>query len=45
MRAAAKWVQPEDYLIVGSALVDALGPDGRDVDSFQRVARGLSAAA
>jgi tryptophan synthase alpha chain len=34
-----------DGVIVGSALVDALGLDGRNIDSFRRVARGLSAAA
>ncbi len=33
-----------DGVIVASALVDALGPDGRDVDAFGRLVRALAAA-
>ena len=33
-----------DGVIVASALVDALGPDGRDIDAFSRLIGSLSAA-
>jgi tryptophan synthase alpha chain len=34
-----------DGIIVASALVDALGPEGRDVPALGRLARDLRAAA
>jgi tryptophan synthase alpha chain len=34
-----------DGVIVGSAVVDALGPDGRDVAALGRLVRALRAAA
>jgi tryptophan synthase alpha chain len=33
-----------DGVIVGSALIDALGRDGTDIDRFSRLARELVAA-
>jgi tryptophan synthase alpha chain len=34
-----------DGVVVGSALVDALGPDGRDIESMATLVRALAAAA
>ena len=42
VRAIAK--AGADGVIVASALVDALGPDGRDVEALARLVRDLRAA-
>ena len=42
VRAIAK--AGADGVIVASALVDALGPDGRDIDRLTRLVRELRAA-
>jgi tryptophan synthase alpha chain len=33
-----------DGIVVGSALVDALGPDGRDIDRMAALVRSLATA-
>jgi tryptophan synthase alpha chain len=41
---ARKLARAADGVVVGSALVDALGPDGRDVDRMSRLVRSLADA-